>query len=56
MAEITRTMCLHLLLYKYQRVGEPDAVFIIHNIREYQFDRGAMNKDCKHVVRKKHLI
>ena len=45
MAEITLTTSLYVLL-KYQRVGEPDAVFKIHNIREYprQFGRGAMNE------------
>ena len=45
MAEITLTTSIYLLL-KYQRVGEPDVVFKIHNIREYprQSGRGAMNE------------
>ena len=34
------------LLWKYQSVGEPDAVFKINNIREYprQFDHDAINE------------
>ena len=45
MGEITPTTSLYLL-WKYQWVGEPDAVFKIHNIREYpsQFSHGAMNE------------
>ena len=45
MGEITPTTSLYLL-WKYQRVGEPDALFKIHNNREYprQFGRGAMNE------------
>ena len=45
MAEITPTTSLYLLS-KYQRVGEPDADFKIHNIREYpsQYGRGTMKE------------
>ena len=45
MGEIIPTTSLYLL-WKYQRLGEPDAVFKIQNIREYprQFGCGAMNE------------
>ena len=53
----TPTTSLYLS-WKYQGVWEPNAVFKIHNIREYprQFGRAEwMNKDRKHVGRKKLL-
>jgi hypothetical protein len=45
MAEITPTTSLYLLL-RYQRVWEPNAVFKIHNIREYPHQQW-LNRDRK---------
>ena len=49
--EVTPTMSLYLFR-KYQRVGEPDAVYKIYNIRQYARQFAGVqwkNKDCKHV-------